>query len=146
MPEWTPQIRTECFILADGAQEANGKLYILGGGWDTLLSHTYPFTHPQLSLAVKLSVPWSESARPHEVLVDLVDEDGLSILPEPPRLQLTLTRPLNAGPGDEIALPFTLTLAQLTIPRPARYSVLLHVDGRVVARTAFRASRPVLQE
>jgi hypothetical protein len=146
MHDWVGAIRAECFILADGAQEANGKLYILGGGWDTLYSRAFPFVQPQLALAIKLVIPWGATAEPHELLVALVDEDGASVLPEPPRLQFNVGRPHNAEPGDEVSMPFTITLGQLTIARPGRYSFLLHIDGRVVARTAFRASRLTLQE
>ncbi|MCS6803093.1 MAG: hypothetical protein RMM58_14925 [Chloroflexota bacterium] len=146
MYDWVDSIRAECFILADGAQEANGKLYILGGGWDTLYSRSFPFVHPQLALAIKLVIPWGATAHPHELLVALVDEDGASLLPEPPRLQFNVGRPPHAEPGEEVSMPVTITLNQLTIAQPGRYTVLLHVDGRIIARTSFRASRLTLQE
>ncbi|MFN8535274.1 MAG: hypothetical protein U0556_17190 [Dehalococcoidia bacterium] len=146
MQEWVANIRAECFILADGAQEAAGKLFVLGGGWDTLYSRTYPLTYPQLSLAIKLVVPWSATADQHELIVMLVDDDGASVLAEPPRLQFSVGRPPNAEPGDEVSMPFTVTLGQIAIPRPARYSFILHVDGKTIARTSFRATRPVVQE
>ena len=41
-------------LLADAAQEVNGKLYVLGGGW----SVTGPDV-PPMALAIKLDVPWS---------------------------------------------------------------------------------------
>jgi hypothetical protein len=139
--DWVGSVRAECFILADGAQEVGGKLFVLGGGWDTLFSKAYPMTYPQMSLAIKLVFPWGATAEPHELVVELVDDDGVSVLPDTPRLQVNIGRPPNADPGDDIAMPFTLTLGQLIIPKPARYSFLLKVDGTIVARTGFRASR-----
>jgi hypothetical protein len=40
-------------LLADAAQEAAGKLYILGGGW----SVTGP-QMPPMAIALKIDVPW----------------------------------------------------------------------------------------
>ena len=58
-------------LLADAAQEVNGKLYILGGGW----SVTGPDL-PPMSLAVKLDVPWSAANEAHRFEIVLVDTDG----------------------------------------------------------------------
>ena len=66
-------------LLADAAQEVNGKLYVLGGGW----SVTGPDL-PPMSIAIKLDVPWNQSVAPHEFTLELVDEDGRAVPPESP--------------------------------------------------------------
>ena len=49
-------------LLADAAQEVNGKLYVLGGGW----SVTGPDL-PPMAIAIKLDVPWSAANAQHAV-------------------------------------------------------------------------------
>ncbi len=139
-------IRAECFIIADGAQESNGKLYVLGGGWDTIFSAAYPMQWAAVSLAIKLVIPWNLAGEPHELVVDLVNDDGVPALPESPKLQFNVGRPHNADPGDDVSMPFTLTLNQITLPRTGRYTFLLRIDGAIIARTSFRATRPPAQE
>ena len=57
-------------LLADAAQEVNGKLYVLGGGW----SVTGPDV-PPMALAVKLDVPWTEANQAHTFELVLVDTE-----------------------------------------------------------------------
>ena len=54
-------VEVNCFILADGAQEAAGKLYVLGGGWDRLIVNTLPTPLITAAIAIVLSVPWNEA-------------------------------------------------------------------------------------
>lgn len=58
-------------LLADSAQEINGKLYILGGGW----SITGPIPTPS-ALAVKIEVPWDRANLKHEFHLELLTSDG----------------------------------------------------------------------
>ena len=58
-------------ILADSAQAVNGKLYILGGGW----SITDP-ANINMSIAIKIEVPWTAANAPHNFHLVLVTEDG----------------------------------------------------------------------
>jgi len=61
-------------LLADAAQEVNGKLYVLGGGW----SVTGPDL-PPMAIAIMLDVPWTQSVAPHTFALELVDEDGRAV-------------------------------------------------------------------
>ena len=66
-------------MLADAAQEVGGKLYILGGGW----SVTGPMPTP-MAIALKIEVPWDRTNEKHELLLELLDEDGNPVrVPEP---------------------------------------------------------------
>ena len=61
-------------LLADAAQEVNGKLYVLGGGW----SVTGPDL-PPMAIAIKLDVPWSAANVQHAFALELIDEDGRAV-------------------------------------------------------------------
>src|SRR3990170_5669117 len=95
-------VRVECFMLCDGVQECNGKLYILGGGWSHLYGREFPLAHHQLGLAVRLSVPWNSANRPHPFRLELVDEDGNDILPKPLEGAFNVGRPPTAEPGEDL--------------------------------------------
>ena len=57
-------------LLADAAQEVNGKLYVLGGGW----SVTGPDL-PPMAIAIKLDVPWRQSVTSHTFDIQLSHVD-----------------------------------------------------------------------
>lgn len=141
MTEPLHRIRAECFMPCDGAQEANGKLHILGGGWDTLLGSSFPLTHNQFALAIRLAVPWVEANRPRAFRIELRDEDGRSILPAPIEGTFTVGRPPTAMEGDDLPVLLAVTLVQITFPTPGIYTFHLLVDGEEVAKTKLRARK-----
>ena len=53
-------------LLCDSAQVADGKLYILGGGW----SFVGPDPAP-MALAIKVDVPWTEGNVAHHWVLEL---------------------------------------------------------------------------
>src|SRR3990170_3121998 len=61
-------------LLSDFAQVAEGKLYVLGGGWT--LCGPGPFQH---GLAIKVEVPWDEANRSHRLEGALFNE-GMQVV------------------------------------------------------------------
>ena len=66
-------------LLCDAAQVADGKLYILGGGW----SMTGPDPVPS-AVALKIDVDWNEAGSPHHWELFLEDADGQPVMLETP--------------------------------------------------------------
>ena len=64
-------------MLCDAAQVADGKLFILGGGWSLIGPDPMPS-----AIAIKVDVDWNEAGRPHHWELFLVDEDGRPIIVE----------------------------------------------------------------
>jgi hypothetical protein len=60
-------------LLCDYAEELNGKLYIMGGGWS---QYTPQAPTASMALAIKLVFPWTDAKRRHGITVKLVDSDG----------------------------------------------------------------------
>ena len=58
-------------LLCDAAQVADGKLYVLGGGW----SLTGPDPMPS-AVAIKVEVDWHEANQSHHWELFLLDADG----------------------------------------------------------------------
>src|SRR3954463_1184156 len=115
-------------LLADAAQEVNGKLYVLGGGW----SVTGPAL-PPMSIAIKLDVPWNQSVVPHRFTLELVDEDGRAVPAGDSggvRVEgsFEVGRPVGVPGGRDVDFAFVATVPPFPIG-PGRYSWRLSIDG-----------------
>ena len=66
-------------LLCDAAQVADGKLYVLGGGW----SLTGPDPVPS-AIAMKIDVGWHEAEVAHHWELFLEDADGRPVMVETP--------------------------------------------------------------
>jgi hypothetical protein len=128
--------RVDCFLLADSAQVANGKLYMLGGGWARLTVPQVPDTRP-FEIAVRVIVSWTETNRPLHFHLQLENEDGETLLNPPVRAQCSVGRPVHLREGTDQVVPFTFKLNSVTIAKPGRYAFTLEHEGETVARTAF---------
>src|SRR5450759_171351 len=87
-------------LLCDHAEAINGKLYIMGGGWSVC-----PPGPRNMTLAVKILVPWDEANEEHRFRVSLMDDAGNIVeLGEPPKAvvhegQLVVGRPPRIKKG-----------------------------------------------
>ena len=75
LPDGVRQPWAECFLLCDFARTENGKLYIVGGGWSTIVPRQLPLDYDAY-LAIKLSLPWETVPDSIMIRVDLLDEQG----------------------------------------------------------------------
>ena len=51
-------------LLCDFAEAVNGKLYVMGGGWNILFAPGQPVT---MSVAAVIAVPWDRTNQQHEL-------------------------------------------------------------------------------
>lgn len=58
-------------LLCDSAQVADGKLFILGGGWNIVGPEPAP-----MGLAMLFEVPWDRANEQHQLKLEIVDADG----------------------------------------------------------------------
>lgn len=134
-------------LLCDAAQEANGKLYILGGGWS--VTRQRPVT---MALAIKILVPWDGANQKHAFKLELVTEDDL--LPtlerpdgsfEPQEIQAAgefeAGRPPGLTPGVPLDTHLAMTFGGVPL-RPARYVWRFEVDERRLAEIPFSVLPP----
>ncbi len=115
-------------ILADSAQEVNGKLYILGGGWDVAGSPL-----PSMAVAVKAEIPWTSTNKKLNWSLTLVNEDGNLIRDESGNLmgtngQVEVGRPSGHPEGAPISWPMAVNINNLVLAA-GRYEWQLEVDG-----------------
>ncbi len=125
-------------LLCDAAQEVNGKLYILGGGWSYILAPKVPVNG---ALAIKVSVPWDRSNHRHKVRAALVTEDGdpveigeVSVVTEG---AFEVGRPPGIKPGTPLDAAFVLDFAGLVL-ETGGYVWELYINDTLEARVPLR--------
>ncbi|MGQ0848616.1 MAG: DUF6941 family protein [Actinomycetota bacterium] len=124
-------------LLADAVQAVQGKLFILGGGWDTLYVGDFPVRHPSLAIALRVKVPWSAGARQLRVAVDLQDADGAQLLPGGELVHTVSLPRRDRMERADIGVVRSFTFSNLTFQRPGDYSFVITLDGQVVDRLRF---------
>src|SRR3990172_7774814 len=70
--------RIDSFVAADWAEAVNGKLYLMGGGFDTLWAPTFPFT-PRFAFGAVLRVPWNDTNRKLPIEGSVEPTDGAEL-------------------------------------------------------------------
>lgn len=123
-------------LLADAVQAVNGKLFILGGGWDTLWVRSLPVRHPSLAIGFRLRVPTSYAANELTLSVELQDEDGKAVLPRSLSHRVRLDTPRSSDATD-LGLVRSFTFNNLMFENEGAYSFVISVDGEPVSRLRF---------
>jgi hypothetical protein len=128
-------------LLADSAQVANGKTYILGGGISILRRQQFP-APLGITLVVQLTYERTEAEQPHELRVVVMDADGNPILPEL-RASMTVGPPAEGIPrGVPLVAPIALGLPPVPVlQRPGSYQVQVLVDNRHLKTLPFAVVR-----
>jgi len=125
-------------MLADAVQAVRGKLFILGGGWDTLWVRQFPARHPSLAIGLRLRVPVSWKSESLRLSVELQDADGKPMLPSPLShdIRLPSSPPRSMGTSD-FGLIRSFTFNNLRFEHEGAYSFVISVDGEPVSRLRF---------
>lgn len=142
-------------LLADSAQVADGKLYILGGGW----SVTGPEPVPS-AVAIKVAVDWHEFNSPHHWELILEDADGKLVQFETPegtqtievRGDFSTTTPDDVPQGTPVDVPIAVNFGPIPLAPASRFTWRLVIDGEslpgasVSFTTRPRVEAPVIDE
>ena len=119
-------------ILCDSAQVADGKLFIMGGGW----SMTGPDPVPS-AIAMKIDVGWHEAEDAHHWELFLEDADGRPVLVATPEGEQPVQvmgdfqtgRPTDVPEGSPVDVALAVNLGPLPLPTGSRFSWRLVIDG-----------------
>ena len=131
------EIEIDFVILADFAQAAQGKLNLIGGGWNLHHAVEYP-SRLILGLGIGVLVPWSETNREHTLQFEIKKSEGAMMM---------------KGKGDyavgrDIGTPVGMTQrvtlgisAPVQVPEPGTYEVIVSTAGKQ-KRVTFEALPP----
>jgi hypothetical protein len=124
-------------MLADAAQVQSGKLFVLGGGFDTISVRALPATHRSVSLAMVAEVRPDERHQDLDLKVQLVDEDGAE-LGLVAKGKLRVGAPPNLPPGSPSLVPIVSPFHNVTFPEAKGYAFVVSVNDAELARVRFR--------
>lgn len=122
-------------LLADSAQVADGKLYVLGGGW----SITGPDPTPS-AVAIKVAVDSYEFDHSHHWELFLEDADGRPVsfdTPEGPQVievrgDFSASAPMNVPAGTPVDVPIAVNFGPIPLEHAARYTWRMVIDGETL--------------
>jgi hypothetical protein len=126
-------------LLCDRAQVAEGKLYVLGGGWNQAQDGAaFP-----VEVAILIEVPWDATNAKHGFMLKLVDDDGQQIEIEDNPVQVAgefeVGRPPGIKPGTPINQTMVFKFGMFALPAGG-YTWEFSIGEPILARTPFRVS------
>jgi hypothetical protein len=130
-------------ILCDHAEALNGKLYVMGGGWNMLtVAEGQPL---QIALGIIVKVPWDQTNVAHNILVELLTADGDTVeidgQPVAPSGQFELGRPAGVKQGSTLNMPVAFNIQGFMVDA-GQYEWRLSIDGNPIARAPFAVVEP----
>jgi hypothetical protein len=126
-------------MLADGAQQVGGKLYVLGGQWDRLVIQNFPAQHPTMAVVLVFKVEYSEALDRHHLDVQLT-LDGRPLHARAAGEMITGHSPGQAR-GAPSFVPLALTFSNLVFEIPGRYEWVVSVDNDELARVPIEVAQ-----
>ena len=119
------QSKVEWLILADEAEVVNGKLYMIGGGWNRLTAQSLPW--PQhMAIALAIQVPWMDTNRQTQVEIDLQDGAGTSLAKVDG--QFVVGRPAQSVPGQPLRTQIAIKM-DAKFQKLGTYMVVCRLHG-----------------
>jgi hypothetical protein len=117
-------------MLADYATVADGKLTVIGAGWQATVPQGCPF-----AIAMLIEVPWHLTNQPHTVRVELIDLDGNPVVPigatDPEMFEFgfEVGRPPGVRPGTHMMFPIPANHGPMALPPASHFEWRIMVDG-----------------
>lgn len=114
-------------VLCDAATDDNGKLNLLGA-FDTIYTQQLPATHPQCSIALRVTF-YSQDEGKRSLRLSFVDADGRSIMPDFPAIPVEVVLPDDMHFGTR---NFIINIQQLKFENPGLYSIDISLDNNPI--------------
>ena len=130
-------MRITTAMLADAAQVQGGKLFVLGGGYDTINTRKFPVVHRSLALVLVAEIEPDERHRDLEIQIELIDEDGHPAGIEA-KGKLRVGAPPNLPPGASSVVPMVSPFANVKFESPKGYTFIVRFEGDELTRVPFR--------
>lgn len=130
-------MRLTVAMLADSAQVAAGKLYVLGGAFDTIHARSFPALVRSLSVALVAEVEPGERDRDLALALHLLDEDGGPLGVESKGL-LRVRAPASLPAGASSLVPLVASFVGVRFPQAGGYVFIVEHEGHELGRIPFR--------
>jgi len=124
-------------MLADAAQVTAGKLFVLGGGYDTLTTRTTPAVHRSISVVLVAEIGPADRNRDLEVKITLLDEDGGGTGVEATG-KFRVGAPSSLPAGASSSIPLVTQFNNIRFEKPGGYVFVIEHDDSELARIPLR--------
>ncbi|MFA5974818.1 MAG: hypothetical protein WC859_01460 [Elusimicrobiota bacterium] len=123
-------------FLADAADVSLGKLFVLGGAFDTIHVPAFPATHPVLAVVVRLLLGPHDLDRKQNLEILLLDADAHHIASAKGELVVPKSPDSPQGWKQTVMLP--LRFFNVPFQQPGHYSIEILVEGNMVKAIPLR--------
>lgn len=123
-------------FLADAADVSQGKLFVMGGAFDTVHVPGFPATHPSLAVVVRLLLSPNDLDREHELQILLLNADGKHIASANGKLRVPKMPGTPAGWKQAVLLP--LRFFNVPFVQEGHYSIEILYDGTMAKAIPLR--------
>lgn len=124
-------------MLADAAQVTSGKLYVLGGAFDTITARSFPVVYRSIAVVLVAEVGPADRNRDLSIRISLVDEDGVDMgVRSEGNLRVGAPSSLPAGASNVV--PLVGAFGNVRFPNPGGYVFIIEHEDEELARIPFR--------
>ena len=132
-------VEIDFLIAADAAQVVDGKLWMLGGAWDTIHVSRLPVAH-SMAIAAGINLSWDAAAVPHRFLIEIRDvASGAAISSSSGEFEQG--QPADLEPGTVQRFMIAIS-GNFTFSAAGEHVIVLTVDGVHTRRSTFRVISP----
>ena len=121
-------------LLSDHSEAVNGKLYLIGDGWNILRLPELPYDW-SFHIGLGIDVAWHETNDPHELVVTIQDPDGIE-LGEGLTANFETGRPPGMPQGQEQRLVMSIGVTA-TFSTAGPHAAVVQVNGEELGRSRF---------
>jgi hypothetical protein len=130
-------MRLTSAMLADAAQVTAGKLYVLGGAFDTITARAFPVVYRSLAVVLVAEVGPADRNRDLVIKITLVDEDGADMgVRSEGNLRVGAPSSLPAGASNVV--PLVGAFGNVRFPKAGGYVFIVEGEEEELARIPFR--------
>src|ERR1700687_5410256 len=123
-------------FLADADDVSMGKLFVLGGAFDTIHVAGFPAGHPILAVVLRLLLSPNDLDRKHELQILLLDADGYHIASANGELTVPKSPDSPAGWKQAVLLP--LLFFNVPFQKEGHYSIEILADTQMLKAIPLR--------
>src|ERR1700693_3353666 len=113
-------------FLADAADVSMGKLFVLGGAFDTIHVPGFPANHPTVAVVIRLLLSPNDLDRKHKLEILLLDADAHHIASA--NGDLMVPKSPDSPPGWKQAVILPLRFLNVPFKQTGHYSIEILVD------------------
>ena len=131
-------------FLSDSVQSAEGKLYVLGAGWNRLTAGGFPARHDRVGIGILVTLEAGDEGE-HNLELALLDQNGLPLTlfvdatgTQQFAINATFETQASSDGFADVVVPLALNINGLAFPAPGTYVFSIRIGGDEREHLPFR--------